>query len=199
MALNEFAFPKILTDLDLKMVDGDLVSAIPPVDVSPDFRKLLTSGVQLAVAINTEKARSEFVISLVLLELKQLLGSKVNVFSGTALDGDASRGLSGICDFILARSTSQLVLGAPIVTIIEAKNFDLVSGYAQCISAMMAAKLLNEREGRTVSAIYGASTTGSEWRFLRLIDSTITADNVVVPISQIDRILGILSQFALSV
>ena len=102
-------------------------------------------------------------------------------------------------DFILARSASQLVLGAPIVTIVEAKNLDLVSGYAQCIAAMVAAKLLNEREMRTVSAIYGASTTGGEWRFLQLVGSTITADHAVVPISQIDRILGILAQFALSV
>jgi len=197
MAFNDFSFPKVLADLDLKMIDGDLISTIPPVNVKPEYSNLLTSGVQLADANTTEKARSEFVISLVLLALKQSLGQKVAVFSGTAFEGDASRGLSGICDFILARSPSQLVLGAPIVTIVEAKNLDLVSGYAQCIAAMVAAQLLNQREGRTVSAIYGASTTGSEWRFFRLVGSTITADNVVVPISQIERILGILSQFAL--
>jgi hypothetical protein len=87
----------------------------------------LELGTAVALAINTEKARSEFIIAPVLLELRRLVGDRLGLFSGVPLEGDAARGLNGICDFLLTTSGRQLVVTTPVVAIIEAKNDNLLS------------------------------------------------------------------------
>ena len=88
---------------------------------------LIREGTDLALAINTEKARSEFIIAPLLMELRRSLGGTFGLFSGIEFDVDASRGLNGFCDFILTKWPRQLVLTAPLVMIVEAKNDNLRS------------------------------------------------------------------------
>ena len=68
------------------------------------------------------------------------------------MDGDAARGLNGVCDFILTKSPLQHVLTAPFVTIIEAKNDNLRNGLGQCIASMVAAQLLNQAASTPIEA-----------------------------------------------
>ncbi len=148
MAFGDFTFPQVLHDLGLSMIEADLFPNVEPVAIRPEFHSHLDFGTKLALAINTEKARSEFIIAPVLLELKRLVGDRLGIFSGVPLEGDAARGLNGICDFLLTMSGRQLVLERPLVAIVEAKNDNVFSGLGQCIAAMFAAHLVNEREGR---------------------------------------------------
>lgn len=48
-----------------------------------------------------------------------------------------------------------------------------------------------DRQGHAVSAILGVVTTGSNWKFLELRESTIVIDFDEYLISQIGKILGI--------
>src|SRR5207248_3185303 len=102
------------------------------------------------------------------LELRRLLGGAMGLFSGVEFDVDASRGLNGICDFILTRSPKQFILSAPLVTIVEAKNDNLRNGLGQCIAATYAAQLFNQQSSAAVPAVFGVVTTGSAWKVLRL-------------------------------
>jgi hypothetical protein len=54
------------------------------------------------MAIGTEKAKSELIISNVLLEVRKILNNKISCFSGVILDVDKEKGLSGFCDFIIS-------------------------------------------------------------------------------------------------
>jgi hypothetical protein len=156
------------------------------------FTERMRSDIALALAINTEKARSEFIIAPLLSELRRLLGGSFGLFSGVDFNLDSTRGLNGYCDFILTRSPLQSVLTAPVVAITEAKNDNLRSGLGQCIAAMVAAQEFNARTA-TAENVYGVVTTGSAWKFLQLSGPTLTLDTDEYFITELGRIMAILA------
>ena len=161
------------------------------VPASAPIRYLLEENVSLALNINTEKARSEFIIAPVLVEVRQLLEKKVSLFSGIDFTVDVSCGLNGYCDFLLSYSPDQVFLRAPVACIVEAKNENIKSGYPQCITEMIAARIFNERHRHAVPAILGVVTTGSNWKFLQLQGGHVLIDFDEYLISQVEKILGI--------
>jgi hypothetical protein len=192
MAFPNFTFPQVEQALGLTLADADLFSQIAPVAIRPDLFALVIDGANLASAINTEKARSEFVIAPVLFELRRLHPGRLGLFSGVELDADAARGLNGICDFLITRSPRQHVISAPLITIIEAKNDNLRSGLGQCIASMCAAQMLNQAAAAAVETVYGAVTTGTAWKFLRLRASDVTLDLTEHHIESLGKIMAIL-------
>ena len=190
MAFRDFGFPEVQQSLGLTLSEADLLGGVPALELPAAFVERMRGDVALALAINTEKARSEFIIAPVLSELRRLLGGRFGLFSGVEFDVDSSRGLNGFCDFILTRSPLQSVLTAPVVAIIEAKNDNLRTGLGQCIAAMVAAREFNARSSAAVGAVYGVVTTGSAWKFLRLTGADITLDVAEYFIAELGRIMG---------
>jgi hypothetical protein len=193
MAFRDFGFPEVQQALGLTLAETDLFSGVPALDLPAEFSERMRSDIALALAINTEKARSEFIIAPVLSELRRLLGGSFGLFSGVEFDVDSSRGLNGFCDFILTRSPLQSVLTAPVVTIAEAKNDNLRTGLGQCIAAMVAAWEFNAKSLSAVTVVHGVVTTGSAWKFLRLSGSHLTLDVEEYFIAELGRIMGILA------
>ena len=193
MAFRDFGFPEVQQTLGLTLAEADLFRGVPALELSPAFSERMHGDIALALAINTEKARSEFIIAPVLSELRRLLGGRFGLFSGVEFDVDASRGLNGYCDFILTRSPLQSVLTAPVVTIVEAKNDNLRSGLGQCIAAMVAAQEFNAKSS-SPAIVHGVVTTGSAWKFLRLEGAEVTLDVEEYFIAELGRIMGILAQ-----
>jgi hypothetical protein len=194
MAFRDFGFPEVQQALGLTLAEADLFSNVPALELPAAFSERMRSDVALALAINTEKARSEFIIAPVLSELRRLLGGRFGLFSGIQFDVDASRGLNGYCDFLLTRSPLQSVLTAPVVAIAEAKNDNLRTGMGQCIAEMVAAWEFNARSASTVAVVHGVVTTGSAWKFLRLTGTHVTLDVEEYFIAELGRIMGILAQ-----
>lgn len=193
MAFQNFSFPQIIHDLELVLADADLFAAIAAPPVGAEFFAQVIEGVDLAKAINTEKARSEFIIAPILLELRRQHRGRFALFSGVEMNADASRGLNGVCDFVLARSPTQHVLSAPLMAIIEAKNDNPRTGLGQCIAAMAAAQIINRGAAATPDAfVYGASTTGSVWQFLKMRGAEVSIDLHEYRIERLDKVLGIL-------
>src|SRR5688572_3495670 len=71
MAFRDFTFPQVQERLGLRVEDADLFSAIPPFAVRQEIAAFVQDGVALALANSTEKAKSEFIIAPVLLELRR--------------------------------------------------------------------------------------------------------------------------------
>ena len=147
MAFGDFSFPQVQIDLALIVGEADLFSGIRAIPLREEFAATIAEGATVALAINTEKAKSEFIIAPILLEVRRALGGIVGLFSGVELNVDPSRGLDGVCDFIVSKAPRQFILSAPLVTIVEAKNDNLRSGLGQCIASMCAAERFNERDG----------------------------------------------------
>ena len=168
---------------------------VSAVDYSTILAQTLKEYIPLAVAIGTEKARSEFIIAPILFELKKQLVNRISLFSGKEFNVAPEQGLSGFCDFLISLSPEQLFIQAPVVTIVEAKNDNIQSGLGQCIAEMIAAKLFNERKENKIEIIYGVVTTGSVWKFMRLIEQRIEVDLDEYFIQDIGKLLGILRSF----
>lgn len=171
----------------------DLFTEIPEALPSSHLQTTLNENVFLATAINTEKARSELIIAPVLLEVRRILNFQIGFFSGSEFNVDMQAGLSGYCDYILTASKESYEIRTPVVTLAEAKNESIKSGLGQCIAEMVAAQIFNQRNGEAIESIYGAVTTGTDWKFLKLIDKTIWIDKRDYFINEVSQILGILT------
>ena len=193
MAYSDFKLPDVIKTFSLTLQESsDLFGSIVNVAPSEYLSLTLQRNVNLAVAINTEKARSELIIAPILLAVKQQFITEISLFSGIDFTVDSQQGLGGTCDFLISRSPEQLFVRAPVLTLVEAKNENLKSGFAQCIAEMVAVQLFNQQEGNHIDTLYGAVTIGTLWRFLKLSGKVVELDLTEYFIKDISKILGIL-------
>lgn len=193
MAYENFTLEQIVTDFDYVIEEGvSLFSDVTEIQLDDFFVNYLQNNIPLAVAIGTEKAKSELIIAPILVEVRRILNNQISLFSGIKFNVDSTRGLVGFCDFIISLSRQQSFVRAPIVTIVEAKNDNLKSGYAQCMAAMIGAKLFNEQKGAAIARIFGAVTNGNQWKFLKLNENTIFIDVEDYYIDRLAKIVSIL-------
>jgi hypothetical protein len=181
----------------LTMIEG--VQFLPPTSTvapTPILTAILAENLPLATASGSEKARSELIISPVLVEVRRLLDRQIGLFSGEDFTVDAEAKLSGRCDFLISRSAEQLEIEAPVVVLIEAKQADLKLGLGQCIAEMVAAQRFNQAREKPLAVIYGCVSSGILWRFLKLEGTTVTIDLTDYSITPVDRILGFLTWMA---
>jgi hypothetical protein len=196
MAYSEFTFQKVEDDLHLTLEESDLYSTIAPSEVRGAFVDILAENVPLALAINTEKARSELIIAPVLVELRKVLHHRISLFSGVEFNVDPQQGLNGVCDFIVSASPKQILITAPIIHIVEAKNENIKSGIPQCIAMMYGAQVFHKQKNIVTPIVYGVVTTGGSWKFMQLQESVVTVDSMEYFIDNIGKILGILLYMA---
>jgi len=178
---------------DITIVDKVGIFANLPESQYSDFLgQTLQENISLALAINTEKARSELIVTPILVELRKQFDYQISFFSGKEFNIDSEKGLNGFCDFLISRSSEQLLIKTPVVALVEAKNDNIQAGLPQCMAEMIAARIFNERKNNHITEIYGVVTTGTNWKFLRYIKQTIEVDLNDYFIDNISKIIGIL-------
>ena len=193
MAYSDFTLDDIKTKFQLLIrEDTDVFAHVDGVEVSETLQTILQEYVPLALAINTEKSRSEMMIAPILVEFRRMVRRQVSLFSGLEFNVDVQQGLNGVCDFIVSHSTEQLYITTPIIMIVEAKNENMKAGLPQCIAAMVAARLFNERQEHSIETLYGVVTTGNIWKFLQGAEGTVYVDLAEYHISNLGKLLGIL-------
>ena len=199
MAYSDFTLEAAVETFDLEIVEPvGFFSGLEPIDPGKDFTTHLANRVQLADAINTDKAKSEFIISHVIAELRQHHNCRISFFSGTDFDVDAESGLDGVCDFLISLSPTQLFIRAPVAIPVEVppiagKDESIIIGLGPCVAKMVAAQRFNAKKGNEIPRIYGTTTKGTEWMFLQLEEQKLSIDLMSYRIEQCDKILGILS------
>lgn len=194
MSYSNFTLPAARAAFELEEVDtAGLFSDIEPVAPSELLISILDRKIPLATAIGTEKAKSEMIVADVLVELREQLDRKISLFSGIDFNVDDELGLTGVCDFVVSLSPIQFDLQAPIIVLVEAKNDNLEVGLGQCVAEMVAAQYFNAEHGNDIPRVYGATTTGVLWRFLKLEGQELQIDMLPYQIDRCDKILGILS------
>jgi hypothetical protein len=160
--------------------------------VKPTEWLLLALEKATALGFGSEKSRSERLVTPILLELSALNNNIFSIYSGVNLDIDESIGLKGECDFIFSFSRIQDFVMSPIFCITEAKKQDLEQGTIQASAQLIGAKKLNEIENNPIEVLFGCSTTGVEWRFLRYSHQEIVIDENRYLISDLAKLLGVL-------
>ena len=193
MPYSNFTVKKVQKDFGIQIIEKvDLFSSIGSREIGDHLKQTLLDNVSLAVAVNTEKARSELIIAPVLIEIRKIFNKEISFFSGIELNIDRERDLTGFCDFIISQSSQQLFLSTPVITVVEAKNDNIMSGLGQCAAEMIASRIFNEQEGTILSKIYGVVTSGNMWKFLKLEGNAIYIDLDDYSIKEISKIVGIL-------
>ncbi|GGA01422.1 hypothetical protein [Okeania sp. KiyG1] len=196
MAYSDFkTLSKFQKEFDLHIHEQvNLFAQVESLKSSDFLTQTLAETVELALAINTEKARSEMIITPLLLEIRRQANYSVSLFSGIEFNIDFDRSLNGYCDFLISRSPEQLIINAPVAIIVEAKNEDIKGGLGQCAATMLAAQLFNQQENQAINRIYGAVTTGDIWKFLLLEGNELKIDLSNFYIRDVEQILGVLWQ-----
>ncbi|MBP0017925.1 MAG: hypothetical protein J7647_10250 [Cyanobacteria bacterium SBLK] len=195
MAYSQFTIKQAIDNFDLQLIEqGDIFPQAREISPSSYLETFVSQNLQLAIALNTEKARSELLICPVLLAVRELQKSQISLFSGEDFNIEPETGLNGTCDFVLSLSSEQSFIRAPVAVIVEAKKEDLKSGLGQCIATMVAAEKFNQKANNQITTIYGVVTTGTLWRFLKIEEKTVTLDLGEYLLPPIEPILGKLVQ-----
>jgi hypothetical protein len=194
MAFSDFKYPDVLREFGLVWQTAeDLFVGIPAVSPTPAFRDTMSVTARLAATVNTEKARSEWMIAPLLGEFWSRYHAQISLFSGADFDADSAAKLNGYCDFIVARAPQQPQIIAPVMVIFEAKRENINEGLGQCIAGMVGAQRFNKRNNTPIDPVYGCVTTGSLWKFLCLSGTTLSFDLREYYHSQPEMLLGILT------
>lgn len=194
MAYGNFTFDQVIDKFELSLRESpDLFASVAEIESSELLKATLAETIDLAVALSTEKARSELIIMPVMLELRRKFGKAISLFSGVDFTVAPEDGLNGVCDFLISRSTEQLLVRSPVIMLVEAKNENLKVGFPQCIAEMVAAQQFNQQKNNPIDTVYGVVTIGTIWRFLRLRERIVEIDSSEYYIEDIGKILGILS------
>jgi hypothetical protein len=101
MAYSDFSLRKVKQDFNLTLIEGgSFLPSIQSLAPSQLLIDQLADGVPLALATGSEKARSELIISPVLMEVRRQLDRQISLFSGEDFTIAPELGLSGTCDFL---------------------------------------------------------------------------------------------------
>jgi hypothetical protein len=193
MAYNNFSLSDVLDRFDLNLLESTFCESIPLVTPQPEFLTIFEQSLPWARRTKSEKAKSELLISPILVEVRRLGKNRVQLFSGEEFNVDKDRGLNGFCDFLFSRSETFYVIQAPVVMLVEAKKGELDVGLGQCAAEMLAAQLFNASKGKAIPVIYGCVTSGKLWQFLKLEHKDVTIDVNEYQVTPVERILGILN------
>lgn len=191
MPYSAFKFSDLRHKFGITESTGHLFSNIPPVQPTDWLNKTLEKNMDLPML--SEKAKSELIISPILIDIWDQNKKSFNIFSGVNLDADIENGLNGECDFIFSRDPiSRYSISNPIFTIVEAKNDNISNGLAQCIAQLLGARIFNENEHTPIPVLYGCVTTGQEWQFLKLEDNKAVINKELYFLDNLPQILGVL-------
>lgn len=194
MSYSQFDLETVRLSFGVNIIEKiGIFEDVAEISYSDFLSETLKFNTPIALAINSEKSRSEMIITPILLELKRLYPEKVSIFSGKEFTVDVSKGLNGFCDYLISSSPQQLTIMSPVIAVVEAKNENIEAGLGQCMAEMIASQIFNQQKGRDCLQILGTVTTGSSWKFMRLQQTTIEIDLNEYFLNQVGKILGILS------
>jgi len=192
MAYKNFTLDELKQKFNLNEKRALLFSNIKNIEISQWLKESLEMG--KLNSIRSEKARSEFIITPILMEMKKRNQNFFSIYSGDTLVADKKNGLTGECDFILTKNMETFNISAPIISIVEAKRQDMELGIDQCAAQMYGAKIFNEKDKLNISTIYGCVTTGYDWLFLKLENNLIIIDTERYSSNNLPTLLGVFQQ-----
>ena len=192
MPYSSFTIDEVESKFDLNLQTGHFLPTIEPILPSSMLEQFLKITLPLARESGSEKARSEFIVAPILVEVRSLMNNSISLFSGEDFTVDLELDLNGICDFLISRSPTQFKINAPVVALVEAKKGVLKDGWGQCIAEMVAAQRFNHIHQQSIDLIYGVITSGTRWQFIEMRERNVTIDPEEYSLPPVEPLLGIL-------
>jgi len=101
MAYIDFTLQDIRKKFNIKETRVNLFDHVEAVAISDWLKEALSMAKEIPK--NSEKAKSELIVTPILLELRRRNDNFFTFFSGETLNVNSELGLSGECDFILTK------------------------------------------------------------------------------------------------
>ena len=167
---------------------GNLFPELLPVEPSEWLRQSIRMGLESGVS--NERARAERLVSPVLLELRERNGQAFSIFSRA--HPDTAQNPPGGHSFTCSFSRVQDFITAPVFLVVNTCYRETGEELTPLLQQLIAARRLNELEGHPNQPLYGCSTTGVEWRFLKHEGSDFILGEQRYYLRQLPALLGAL-------
>ncbi len=155
--------------------------------VSDYFRADLAMVMDEGAPECSEFAICENLIYPLLKEVWKKYYKNLILWSHKSLNYDEN--LSGFPEYILARKSplGNVVFDRPYFVLIEAKQDNFETGWAQCLAEMIAAQKLNEN---TEQEVFGIVSNGDRWQFGKLQNNIFIRNKTFYTIQELDRLFA---------
>jgi hypothetical protein len=187
MAFSSFkTIGEVIKAFQVTYTESNFISEIK-FNIPDYFREDLELMMRDAVIDNSEFAICENLIYPVLKEVWKIYRNHFLLWSHQSLNYDEK--LSGFPEYILAKRSplGKVVFDKPYFILIEAKQDNFETGWAQCLAEMIAAQRLN---GEYQIVIFGIVSNGDRWQFGKLEAEIFTRNSTYYTIQEIDKLFG---------
>lgn len=135
----------------------------------------------------SEFAICENILYPILKEVYKKYAEAFSLWSHKAIRYDKK--LSGEPDYVVTTRSKlgKVVLGRPLVLVVEAKKNDFDQGWGQCLAEMVALQKLNDAPA---FAVYGIVSDGEVWEMGRLVESTYTKQQPSFTTNDLKELFG---------
>ena len=187
MAFAEFkTIAAVLEKFRIKYQESDFISPTS-FEISPAFLadfNFVREHIDIKVS---EYSICENIIYPVLKEVYKKYANAFALWSHKPLNYDSD--LAGTPDYLLATKSElgKVVLGQPLLMVVEAKKNNFEEGWGQCLAEMMMAQKINQDPSFTV---YGIVSDGEVWQFGKLVASDFTEHRTFFTINDLQRLFG---------
>jgi len=201
MPFSDFkTIPDVQEKFMIRHVEDDFIAPENTVEPSEQFLQELEFSRQYIDVFASEGARCEAVIFPVLREVYKGYAEHYALWIKKAIAYDEI--LSGIPDYFISTRSElgKLVVGTPLIMLVEAKKNDFEQGWGQCLSELVAAQKIN---ADLDIPVYGIVSDGTWWQFGHLINETFTqnrtsfsVDNLPILFGAINSVFKAASEFS---
>jgi hypothetical protein len=190
MAFNQFkSHGEVLAKFEVSYSKQPLVRMLPNAAPSLTFQEQITFALENDMYATSEYARCESLIFPTLQEAWKPYRAVLRLWSHVPIAADEP--LTGTPDYLIAQAShlGTIVLGKPILAVVEAKRENFEEGWAQCTAEMLAVQKLNDN----AHAVWGIVTNGELWQFGSLVERHLTQEPTFYSIARLDELFGALS------
>ena len=188
MAFSDFkTIPDVQKKFGIRHIENDFIKIEEDASPSEQFLKELEFSRQYIPVFASEGARCEAVIYPILREVYKAYATNYALWIKEPLAYDET--LSGTPDYFVSTRSElgMLIVGTPLIMLVEAKKNDFEQGWGQCLAELVAAQKINEDPERPV---YGVVSDGERWQFGHLLGNVFTQNRTSFSVDDLPPLFG---------
>ncbi len=188
MAFSDFkAIPEVQERFRIRHVENDFIETENSADPSEQFLQEFEFNREYIDVFASEGARCEAVIFPVLREVYKRYAEDYALWIKKPIAYDDV--LSGTPDYFISTRSElgKLVVGTPLIMLVEAKKNDFEIGWGQCLAELVAAQKIKEDLEHPV---YGIVSDGTLWQIGHLVGETFTQNRTSFSVDNLPVLFG---------
>ena len=188
MAFSDFkTIPDVQKKFGIRHIENDFIKIEEDASPSEQFLKELEFSRQYIPVFASEGARCEAVIYPILREVYKAYATNYVLWIKEPLAYDET--LNGTPDYFVSTRSElgMLIVGTPLIMLVEAKKNDFEQGWGQCLAELVAAQKINADADVPV---HGIVSDGRSWEFGYLIGDSFTRNRTSFSVDDLPTLFG---------